>query len=382
MQLRYTAYSETLWRTAAGVFLKLVPLGVLAVDATSRKWSTEKTEEDMDLPWIAVADALSGFLLGPAFFQEQELKRQSESLSRSTSSVVDDEVKTLPVVPVVEVARRRQSTSRGRGRGKEASNDETAGARDQATTVEEAGLSDVSGIQGREDAELELRVLDALTDEILTACGSASVNALDGLISVVERGMVRPQKFNIPQTTTYSNFSHVCIRKMYALCSRGSDASSRKNSGIEASDSSVNEEARQVRYHVARRALPCFLRQCNKMIRQFAEETQFSPIGGPETERAKLEQIICVLEVLATMTLAPSVADAVLPPHEPITDFIHLMREKPDMANRGKERTHLLLVYGSLCSLVTCKESRIRDMVRDVLGLIGAELGISFFENA
>lgn len=381
MQLRYTAYSETLWRTAAVIFLKLVPLGVLAVDATSRKRSAEKTEEEMDLPWIAVAHALSGFLLGPAFFQEQEIRRRHESLSRSTSSVADDENKTLPVVPVVEVERRRQSISRDRGRRKEASRDEAAGARDQATNVEEAGLND-DGVQGREDAELELRVLDALTDEILTACGSASVNALDRLISVVERGMVRPQKFNIPQTTTYSNFSHVCIRKMYALCSRGSDASSRKNSGIDTPDSLVNEEARQVRYHVARRALPCFLRQCNKMIRQFAEETQFSPIGGPETERAKLEQIICVLEVLATMTLAPSVADAVLPPHEPITDFIHLMRKKPDMANRGKERTHLLLVYGSLCSLVTCKESRIRDMVRDVLGLIGAELGISFFENA
>ena len=164
MQLRYTAYSETLWRTAATVFLKLVPLGVLAVDATSRKWSAEKTEEDMDLPWISVADALSGFLLGPAFFQEQELKRRNENLSRSTSSVAEDENKALPVVPVVEVARRRKSLNRDKGRGKRESKDQTAWARDPGTNVEEHGVSHGGGMQGREDAELELRVLDALTD--------------------------------------------------------------------------------------------------------------------------------------------------------------------------------------------------------------------------
>ena len=53
------------------------------------------------------------------------------------------------------------------------------------------------------------------------------------------------------------------------------------------------------------------------------------------------------------------------------------MRQRPDVARRGKERTHLLFLYDALCSLITCRESRIRDMVRDVMQLAGADLGFS-----
>ena len=51
--------------------------------------------------------------------------------------------------------------------------------------------------------------------------------------------------------------------------------------------------------------------------------------------------------------------------------------DRPDVARRGKERTHLLFLYDALCSLITCRESRIRDMVRDVMQLAGADLGFS-----
>lgn len=46
------------------------------------------------------------------------------------------------------------------------------------------------------------------------------------------------------------------------------------------------------------------------------------------------------------------------------------------MSARGRERTHLLLLYPVLCEGITCKDVRLREMVKDVLQLAGAELGL------
>lgn len=43
---------------------------------------------------------------------------------------------------------------------------------------------------------------------------------------------------------------------------------------------------------------------------------------------------------------------------------------------RGRERTHLLLIYPALVQAVALQEPRLREMVRDVLQLAGAELGL------
>lgn len=52
------------------------------------------------------------------------------------------------------------------------------------------------------------------------------------------------------------------------------------------------------------------------------------------------------------------------------------LRARPEVAARGRERTHLLLLYSSLCGCITCREPRVREMVKDVLLLAGAELGL------
>lgn len=52
------------------------------------------------------------------------------------------------------------------------------------------------------------------------------------------------------------------------------------------------------------------------------------------------------------------------------------LRSRPEVAARGRERTHLLLLYSALCGCITCKEARVREMVKDVLLLAGAEIGV------
>lgn len=56
--------------------------------------------------------------------------------------------------------------------------------------------------------------------------------------------------------------------------------------------------------------------------------------------------------------------------------MVHNLRSRPELAARGRERTHLLLLYSALCGCITCKEPRVREMARDVLLLAGAELGL------
>lgn len=218
--------------------------------------------------------------------------------------------------------------------------------------------------QSRADAELELSILDTLTDSVLVFCGTASVADQQRLIGIVDRGISRPRSLNIPQATTGSNFSHVCIRKMFVLCSRSGGSS-----GVPVeSDSTLD---------VAKLALPPFLARCDGMLRAFAEETRPGSLGdGPPVDRPRLDEIMCVLEVLATMSLSPAVVDATIPPNEPVTEVVHVLRKRPEVAMRGKERTHLLLLFDALCGCITSKEARVREMVRDVLGLAGAELGV------
>lgn len=52
------------------------------------------------------------------------------------------------------------------------------------------------------------------------------------------------------------------------------------------------------------------------------------------------------------------------------------LRTRPEVQARGRERTHLLLLYSALCGCITCKEPRVREMVKDVLLLAGAEIGM------
>lgn len=356
------------------MFLRLAPTGVMAIDAMNRATSASQDQSHADHVWHCLSEAFSHFLLGPSVHGTHQTPQKSKLPSTSETGDLQDaqkfnkENESIPEIPFLSGIKKR--------RGRRATSLEEAGkveVEDKEETPPE--LPCVDDGRAKEDGDLELRVLDCLTDEILTACGTASQAAIDSLIHVVEEGISRPSKYQILQNVKHSNFSLVCIRKMYVLCSRGSNRTIGDAGGD--TNEAMYEQVAQVRSHVAKCALPQFLKICHNMINNFAQESQYTPLGDTHVDRPKLEEIICILEVLATMTLAPDVVDSMMPENDPMGDYIRCMRKRPEVASRGKERTHLLFLYDSLCSLITCRDSRIRDMVRDVLVLAGAELGIS-----
>ena len=46
------------------------------------------------------------------------------------------------------------------------------------------------------------------------------------------------------------------------------------------------------------------------------------------------------------------------------------------LSGKDRERSHLLCLYGTLCSCINSKEHRVRELVQDVLQLAGVELGL------
>lgn len=226
------------------------------------------------------------------------------------------------------------------------------------------------------------------------------------------------------QATTSSNFGHVCIRKMYVLCSRGGGQVADPDGCLLEVRVVAQREGRaqgrqacphhcavclpastlkcaqngayrpphphwlpHIASQVSRLALPVFMARCDAVLRTFAEDQARmpptpqmqprcagvapaahgrllqqlhslhcattiapcrlppplyypdsashgrprlspSPHSGPgpsaaagpsaasAAQRGRLDEVLCILEVLASMTLAPQVADAAMPPSD------------------------------------------------------------------
>lgn len=383
LQLRFTVYQESLWRNAAIAFNKLVPIGVAAVGTPlpSEQVADPDVTGSVARCWPALALVFENFLLGAKFQNDQSGRdgpnkiiavghhhRRHPSSMGGADTHHGGEHAELPVVPILDVPSKSTATPftrRGSKKGPSAPNSAT-NTPDNTTKQRGQPHPEIDPAQGRSDADLELSVLDTLTDVVLTECSPAPLLMKRRLISVVDQGIARPRELNIPQTATGSNFSHVCVRKMYVLCSRPTGTAPLPEA-----------EAGGALFLVARLALPMFLTRCDGMLRSFVEETR--PGAGPDPKlpaKPRLDEIMCVLEVVASMALAPAVVDGMLAEDESLTAVVRALRSRPEVAARGRERTHLLLLYNSLCGCVTCKEPRVREMVRDVLGLAGAELGL------
>lgn len=219
----------------------------------------------------------------------------------------------------------------------------------------------------RSDIELEASILDLLTNSVLTVCTSAETPAIARLVAVVDGGAVRPGYLSIPGSPSGSSFRQICLRKMYVLCARSS-----------ASDDTCQ-------FNVARVTLPIFLARCEAVLRAYIDSVpphQRGADAGPNCSpndsksRPRIDEVMCVLEILATMTLAPGVIDGALPEGEWVTEVVTSLRNRPDSQQRGRERSHLLLIYSALCGCISAREMRVRDMAKDVLQLAGAELGL------
>lgn len=62
-----------------------------------------------------------------------------------------------------------------------------------------AAPTPLSAQQARQDAELEVAVLDCLTDAVLTQCAAAPAEMKQRLIATVDAGASRPKELSVPQ---------------------------------------------------------------------------------------------------------------------------------------------------------------------------------------
>jgi len=57
-------------------------------------------------------------------------------------------------------------------------------------------------------------------------------------------------------------------------------------------------------------------------------------------------------------------------------DCVQVLQLCRQLSDKDRERSHLLCLYGTLCSCINSKEHRVRELVQDVLQLAGVELGL------
>jgi hypothetical protein len=77
------------------------------------------------------------------------------------------------------------------------------------------------------------------------------------------------------------------------------------------------------------------------------------------------------------MTLSPLVVDAVTDRYKSVVPLLEHVRQSAASGHGMRERAHLLFLYPLVIECVCAREQRVRDMLRDVLRLTAAELGLS-----
>ena len=152
-------------------------------------------------------------------------------------------------------------------------------------------------------------------------------------------------------------------------------------------------------------ALPILLARMMTILKDFVVEQSLSI--SETGERALISDVMCVLEVrraiplihnlqglcdhhpegvpqgdqqfaqvLATMTLSPLVVDAVMDRYKSVAPLLMHVRQRSIAAQSRRERAHLLILHPLVIECVCAREQRVRDMLRDVLRLTAAELGV------
>ena len=152
-------------------------------------------------------------------------------------------------------------------------------------------------------------------------------------------------------------------------------------------------------------AFPILLARLEVILRDFVVEQSLTI--SETGERALISDVMCVLEVrepmltcschdtwglsakhtastycrlvqvLATMTLSPLVVDAVTDRYKSVVPLLEHVRHSTASGHGFRERAHLLFLYPLVIECVCAREQRVRDMLRDVLRLTAAELGLS-----
>ncbi|XP_075500953.1 uncharacterized protein LOC142539404 isoform X2 [Primulina tabacum] len=228
------------------------------------------------------------------------------------------------------------------------------------------------------DESLEMNILDILGDKILRSLAGVPLDIVQRLISTLDRCASRTSCLPIETVELMPShcgrFSLTCLQKLFSL------------SSYETSDWNLT------RCEVSKFSIIVLMSRCEFILGKFL--TDENDLGGDRRismhfrfsspflshlkvyilcaghhslPRARLEEVIFVLQGLARLVIHLETASA-LPLH-------HHLKEGLSEDNL-RRRSHLLVLFPSLCELVISSESRVRELVQVLLRLIAEELGL------
>lgn len=203
-QVRYIVYHESLWRISAQAFNAAVPAGLPALTAAAA------AGEDTAASWEALADAFETFLLGANVLAGGHGGPAAEASLASDIGMLRTSISSVGGSVSRGASQGQEATSAPRGEGEAAAMGAGAGSspallpaaqqpREHTALAGAAAPTPLSPQQARQDAELEVAVLDCLTDAVLTQCAAAPPEMKRRLIDTVDRGAVRPRELSVPQ---------------------------------------------------------------------------------------------------------------------------------------------------------------------------------------
>lgn len=231
MATRHVLPQDDLWRTAAAAFNAVVVAGLPAINIA------HVSGQPIGGAWEALATALEVFLLADAGHCDASFQTAADQLGPSISTAEAAHISSAPQhsLPDWRSASAREGDRGGRGQPGSAPQLEAA--------------ADSNPEQAAKDSELEVSVLDTLTDSVLTSCPYASESMRKRLVQIVDRcekeplsksspdtmllaqtlqeslwchrGISRADRLNFRPGAAGSSFEHVCLRKLYVLSSRG-----------------------------------------------------------------------------------------------------------------------------------------------------------------
>jgi hypothetical protein len=203
-------YHESLWRVSAQAFNAAVPAGLPALAAAAL------AGEDTAASWEALADAFETFLLGAGILAGVHAPIRDASAA-SDVSLLQGGTASGSAGGSRSASQGQEATSSGaQPAGGDAAGASPASAaappQQAAALVGSAAPTPLSPQQARQDAELEVAVLDCLTDAVLTQCAAAPAEMKRRLIETVDSGASRPKELSVPQVPA-------CLQSMgFFLC--------------------------------------------------------------------------------------------------------------------------------------------------------------------
>ncbi|XP_056845937.1 uncharacterized protein LOC108812514 isoform X3 [Raphanus sativus] len=200
---------------------------------------------------------------------------------------------------------------------------------------------------------LEMALLDGLGDIILKSTVDAPREVLERLVLTLDRCASRTCSLPIETVELMpahcSRFSLKCLQKLFSL----------------SSFSSETENWHTTRAEVSRISIITLMERCESILSKFLSDE--NNLDNRPIPTARLEEIIFALQELDRLTIHPEAASVL--PLQPYLKTI--LRED----NRDT-RSHLLVLFPSLCEIVLSRETRVRELVQVLLRAVATELGL------